>query len=892
MENKESEQFYTDKETNNWGINFRQRFLYFDLDLSPSFIRLNKSKRGFEKLIKIVSLILAISGFVSLIAWVFINRELIFNDVLTYILFWQHSDPLILWFLISLWFLLFYIYRYNQEKIKKNKVNYRKFKKDNIIKKGATFNVSKAFGEESMSIFEEAFLLANRLKQNEIKLIHFFRVLLKNREIQKSFVRLGVSARFLIEKLDRHLIFNKPEEFSDQVKWSLDVQKLAILSFQEAIKRKQNSILPLNLLSNCWSLDSLLSEILQDIKLTEDKLKNVVEWFFTNQKIYEKYSSWRQLAAFKPAGGMNRSYTAIATPTLDHFSHDLTLSAKNNRLDFCVNRQQELDNIFEVLASGQSGVLLVGQNGVGKKTIISGIAQLMVSEEVPDFLKDKRLVEIDVSRLVSGANPSVAQERMLACISEANSAGNIILSMNNVENIVGISAGSEQSLDLSEVLAESLSRGHIYCLATVTTSNYSKYIEGQALGEAMSVVGISEPDFNEAIQILESKIPFLESHYSVFFSYGAIEKSVKLSVKYLHDKFLPAKALDLLKLAASICSKEARKDPSKALCGSEHVALAVAELTGVPTQKISEDEGEKLLNLEENIHERMVGQEEAVKAVSASLRRARVSIKNSNKPIASFLFLGPTGVGKTELAKTVSEVYFSGEQYMIRIDMSEYQRPDSVRKLIGDVDGTLGYLTESVRKKPFSLVLFDEIEKAHPDILNLFLQMLDDGRLTDGQGRTISFSESIIIATSNIGAIYIQEEVKKNTKIKEIKQELIDNRLHKYMRPELINRFDGIIVFTPLSREHIFKIATLMLKGIKKNLTEKGINMQADRDGVLSLAKDGYDPKFGARPLRRLLQERVENIVANKLLAGEVARRDTVIINSQGKIEIEKADSL
>jgi ATP-dependent Clp protease ATP-binding subunit ClpB len=278
--------------------------------------------------------------------------------------------------------------------------------------------------------------------------------------------------------------------------------------------------------------------------------------------------------------------------------------------------------------------------------------------------------------------------------------------------------------------------------------------------------------------------------------------------------------------------------------------------------------------------------------VSASLRRARVSIKDDKKPIASFLFLGPTGVGKTELAKTVSDIYFSGEKYMIRIDMSEYQRPDSVRKLIGDVDGTLGYLTENVRKKPFSLILFDEIEKAHPDILNLFLQMLDDGRLTDGQGRTINFSESIIIATSNIGAYFIQAEIKKNTKIDEIKQELIDNQLHKYMRPELINRFDGIIVFTPLSEEHVFKIATLMLKGIKKNLAEKGILMKADRDGVLFLAKAGYEPKFGARPLRRLLQERVENLIANKILEGEIKRRDCVIIDELGNIEVKKAREL
>jgi ATP-dependent Clp protease ATP-binding subunit ClpC len=318
------------------------------------------------------------------------------------------------------------------------------------------------------------------------------------------------------------------------------------------------------------------------------------------------------------------------------------------------------------------------------------------------------------------------------------------------------------------------------------------------------------------------------------------------------------------------------------------VATALSEMTGIPVNKVSEDEGQKLLNLESSIAVRMVGQEEAVKAVSASLRRARADLKDSVRPIASFLFLGPTGVGKTELAKTVSQVYFGAEDYMVRLDMSEYQQPDSISKMIGDSTGALGYLTEAVRKKPFSLILLDEIEKAHPDILNLFLQLLDDGRLTDGQGRTISFSESIIIATSNIGSVFIQEEIKMGIDIHLIKQDLIDNQLNKYMRPELINRFDGIIVFKPLTEDNIFSIATLMLKKIKKNLAEKGIDFKADKDGVTILAKAGDDPKFGARPLRRLLQERVEDELANLFLAGKLKRRDIVIINNNGNIGVEK----
>ena len=888
---REDIQFHKN-EKNQLGINWRQWFLYFQLNFNRSYILLCRARRYWDKIIKIIALILAISGWLSLFFWIFLYHQEIISDLFNYLLFWEHSHPLILVFLLSLWFDLFYFYRQQQDKMKTKKFNYRKFKKEDIGEKAINYNVAKTFSINSIKVFEDAYFLANRLKQNEVKLIHFFRVLLKDKEIKKAFIRLGVSASELVEKIDRHLIFNDPEEFSGKTIWSSEVSKLAVLSFIDAAKRRKNSVEPMNILAYCYMPDTVLSEIFHDLKIGEDKLKNVVSWLFTDKMIYKRYKSWRHLSSFKPSGGMNRAYTAIATPTLDHFSHDLTLAAKYNRLEFCIDRSEEIESIFEFMSSNKTGVLLVGETGVGKKTIIDGIAQLMVSEEVPKFLQDKRLVEIDVSRLVSGASASIAQERLLRCISEANRAGNIVLYISNVENIVGISAGQEQSLDLSEVLAESISRRQVYCLASVSSDNYSRYIEGRALGQTMSMLSVSEPDFNQSAQILQSKVPFIESRYGVFFSYSAIEKSVNLSTKYIHDKFLPAKAIELLRQAASISAKAAKVDRSRALCGSESVALAISDLTGVPAQKITEDESEKLLNLEDKIHERMVGQEEAVKAVSASLRRARVSIKDSKKPIASFLFLGPTGVGKTELAKTVSDIYFSGEEYMVRIDMSEYQNPDSVKKMIGDVDGTLGYLTENVRKKPFSLILFDEIEKAHPDILNLFLQMLDDGRLTDGQGRTINFSESIIIATSNIGATYIQKEIKKQTNIEIVKQELIDNRLHKYMRPELINRFDGIVVFTPLSESQIFEITTLMLKDIKKNLGQKGIEMQADRDGVLILSQAGYDPKFGARPLRRLLQERVEDVVANKLLTNELKRRDTVLINPQAEIEIIKAKKL
>jgi ATP-dependent Clp protease ATP-binding subunit ClpC len=341
-----------------------------------------------------------------------------------------------------------------------------------------------------------------------------------------------------------------------------------------------------------------------------------------------------------------------------------------------------------------------------------------------------------------------------------------------------------------------------------------------------------------------------------------------------------------------VAVRTAKEKGEQSLVTADDIAAVVSELTNIPVTKITEAESVNLLNLETLIHERMIDQEEAVKMVSASLRRARTELREGKRPIANFLFLGPTGVGKTELAKTVSAVYFGNERFMIRIDMSEYQHPDSVIKMIGDASGIKGYLTEAVRKSPFSLILLDEIEKAHPEIMNLFLQVMDDGRLTDGQGRTIDFTNSIIIATSNAGALYIQNEIFAGTPIATIKEVLINEHLNKVMRPELINRFDGVIVFEPLSLEHVFEIANLMLKSIRKMLLNKGMELKADPAGVRKLAELGFDPKFGARPLRRVLQNKVEDKIANRILSGELKRRDTVFIDENAQIQIEKGRKL
>ena len=890
--NEEIPQFEYNKKINSTGIWVLGCFMYCETQIKRSLIILDRTLVQVRRLVNLITFCIVALGWLALIFYGYEKRDLFFTP-LKFIQPENYQHPLVLVFLLSLIFDLFLYYQASVAQAAKQKIDYSKLRIDETsghFKKKNIWNLADTIDEESKTALEEAYLLADKLKQSQVSPRHLFRALLKTKKIQAMFIRLGVDAGSLIQKLDKHLADD--ESTAKSPVFSEDLKEIVILAGLEAYKRKQKATTVLDLAWPCYAHDPVLAEILYDLDVDDNKIKNVVEWFRVNEELINNYKDYHRAAILKPGGAMNHSYTAVATPTLDHFSSDLTAAARSGNLELCMDRAKEFSSIFDAYSSGQTGVLLIGPTGVGKRTIVEGLAQLMVKEEVPHFLQDKRLIELDLSGLISGASTSEAQQRLLICVNEVNRAGNIVLYIPDIENLSGISSGGEESFELSEVLVEAINRQIILCIATATTENYSKFIEGKSLGEAMTTVGVTEPNFNQVIQILESKASALEARYGIYLAYSALERTVVLSNKYLHEISAPLKAINLLQKAVMIANKEARNNPDKVICGGEEVALAIEELTGIPASKVSEDEGQRLLNLESDIHKRMIGQDEAVKAVSASLRRARAELKDSTRPIASFLFLGPTGVGKTELAKTVSEVYFGDENYMIRLDMSEYQEAGSVSKMIGNADGVLGYLTEAVRKKPFSLVLLDEIEKAHPDILNLFLQLLDDGRLTDGQGRTISFAQSIIIATSNIGSVFIQEEIKLGVDVNLIKQDLVDNQLDKYMRPELINRFDGIVVFKPLSEENIFSIATLMLKKIKKNLADKGIDFKADKEGVEILAKNGYDPKFGARPLRRLLQEQVEDQVANLFLANKLKRRDTVFIDNLGRIGVDKGREL
>ena len=912
-----------------FGVFFENRFLYCDLEISRDHIKIREKKIQIYKAVDIISYLIGISGIFLLFYWINSVQNIYGASAL---FFWQFKDPLILCFFLSSFFDMFIVYRLTQKKLGQKKIHNfdllenRKFKKkkqkikipknwEGLKDYPYKINITQGLGMDVINIIEKSFFsvdIKNGYKNSrygKVSILHLFLALLEDKKVFAILFRLNIDWKGIILKINRQILkmqgmtdwkeldpkerARKDKDRIDKpIKLNIALKEILIESYMRAYKLNQEKIKPFNLIYPSYKKSEILAEILYDSEIDKEKIKNVVEWFIINEELEKNQKRYKKLALFKPKTNMDRAYTAVATPILNQFSYDITLAAKMGKLDICIGREKEIKGILESIEAGNNGVLLSGAVGVGKKSIIYGIARMMVAEEVPGFLQDKRLLELDIARLVGGVNVSEAESRILSVITEITKAKNIVIFIDNIENIIGLSSGQESSLELSEILADALERRLFFCLGAVTNRNYIKYIEGKPLGNSFSRIKIDEPDTNKSIQIVESKIKKLELRYGIFFSYPAIEQAVKLTTRYIHDNYLPQKAIKILERTAARVSKNNFNNSAAYMCNANDIAITINEITDIPTQKINENETKVLLELENEFHKRMIGQEEAVKMVANSLRRARINLRSAKRPIASFLFLGPTGVGKTELAKTVSQVYFSSEQYMIRLDMSEYQHKDSVKKVIGDADGTLGYLTEAVRKKPFALVLLDEIEKAHGDILNLFLQVMDDGRLTDGQGRTIDFTNTIIITTSNIGSIYIQKEVAQGTDLAFIKKELIRNHINQVMRPELVNRFDGVVVFKPLTMGNVQDIAKLMIKNLASLLDTKGMILKAGKEGIKELARLGYDPKFGARPLRRLLQDRIENEIAKKILSGELERRDTVFINGEANLEIIKAKKL
>lgn len=739
-----------------------------------------------------------------------------------------------------------------------------------------------AFSKDGIAVFEEAFALAQKSNHASVSVLHMFAASMTDLNVRLFFARLGVSISSIIDPLRRKVAV-LPTGTTTFDEAGASVARAAFLG---AALRDAEHVTALDCFAACFAADPYLQEVMYAAGVDADAFANTLAWLNIQDELHRKYVNFRKAAALKPTGNMDRAYTAVATPFLDNVSDDLTRAAVYGRLGFCVDREKEIASILRSIEGGEQSVVLVGQPGVGRGALIEGIAELMVEEKVPDILKDKRLLRLNVAHIVSAQGGTGAEERLLFALQEVAMSRNIVLVIENIHELVGVGG----SIDLSSILAGELEKNYTFVLATATPSGYTEKLERSSLGPKLARIAVDEPDRNVAIQIVESHLGNIEAKHGVAFTYQAVAACVDLAARYLHDTVLPTSALTIAQEAALVVSKKP-KQGKIAWVSKEDVAERVSQKSNIPVTSVSQDESDKLLQLESRLHERVIGQEQAIKAISSALRRARTELRAGNRPIANFLFLGPTGVGKTELAKTTSEVYFGNEGAMVRFDMSEYQDQASVARLIGG-NGQAGLLTEAIRRAPFSLLLLDELEKAHPDILNLFLQVMDDGRLTDGLGRTVDFTNVILIATSNAGTQYIQDEVSKGTPIETVKTGLLENELRQVYRPEFLNRFDDVIVFTPLTPDDVSAIAYLMIAKIAERLKVKGLEFQVDDEAVHELAVQGYDQKFGARPLRRVLQERVENVIAERILKGDVGRRDTVIYRKGGQIDVQKAAAL
>lgn len=742
-------------------------------------------------------------------------------------------------------------------------------------KKYKSIDISRSFGLGAERTLEAAFMFAKK-KRRLISADNLFLALLKRSKIKIIFGRLGVNVKTIEEKVARNIADGEEKNTT------LTPQALQILfnAYIEAAHRGSRKVEVNLILLQAAKASEFLTEVLYDLNIDLKKLENVVKWIEIQDKLYERYLEFKKASILRPKGSVNRAMTALQTPALDRVSEDLTFLAKRGMIDFCIGREEIFENIFRIIESGGRGAVLVGERGVGKSAVIEGVAELMIKEDVPKVLQDKRLVSISLSEIMGGTSGKEAGQKLMAAIEDAMRAGNIVLDISNLEYFANEGAAS-----LATLLAEELQRYKLPVLASTTPEGYKQVVEGTALSGIFERVDVEEPDMDLAIQILEAESGSIEFKTGVYFSYDALSSAVKLSDKYLHERYLPDKAIEIIKEAALYVQGKRGKN---SVVGREDIAKVVSEKGKVPVASITESEKEKLLKLEQVIHERIIGQAEAVDMVSAALRRAGAGMHEGKRPIANFLFLGPTGVGKTELAKTIAEVFFGGEDAMIRADMSEYQEKQSLYRIIGNA-GETGLLTEEVRRKPFALLLLDEIEKAHPDILNLFLQVMDDGRLTDGKGRTVDFTNLILVATSNAGSDFIAKEVSRGTDVSKIKDQLVEEKLSAYFKPEFLNRFDGVIVFRPLASDEIVKIAELLIKKIAKKLSDKGMELAVENVALQELAKLGFDPKFGARPLRRVLAKEVEDRLANMILQGNVKRRDKVVFKSLQDVRVVPA---
>lgn len=787
-------------------------------------------------------------------------------------------------------------------------------------------DVQDYLSESARQALNKAKKYAEEFKSSEIDTEHLFFALLDEPVIKDILNSLKISETQIRLNIEKNIEKGKDWMISD---YSPRIKRVLDLSLQEAQNLRHNYVGPEHLfLALIQEGEGLAAQILKKQKVDYEKAREAVI------KIVGK--------------GKKEGFIPIMdTPTLDQFSRDLTQLAQAGKLDPVIGRFNEIETTIEILARRtKNNPVLIGEPGVGKTAIVEGLAQRIISGNVPEPLQGKRVVELDLSGILAGTQfRGQFEERLKTILNEIReNSDKLIVFIDEIHLLVGAGRAEGAVMDAANMFKPALARGELHVIGATTLKEYQKYIEKDAaLERRFQPIYVSEPTVSETIEILRGLRDRYESHHRVKISDDAIIAASELSHRYITGRFLPDKAIDLIDQAAARVRIQFTTEPEelkeldqklrslkkeldaakhskmtdkiKSLekeiveleknkakkteewetkkakmipeVNFEHVAEIISKLTGIPLNELTKAEKEKLINLEERIHQRLIDQEEAVRAVAQAIRRGRTGLGDVNRPIASFLFLGPTGVGKTELAKTLAYTLFGDENAMVRFDMSEFMEKHNVARLIGAPPGYIGFeeggqLTEIIRRRPHSIILFDEIEKAHPDVFNILLQVLEDGRLTDGQGRVVNFTNTIFIATSNIGSEIIHREFDKPESERmsyESLKDLLTENLKNYFKPEFLNRIDEIIVFKALTIEEIQKIVSLQLTKLKYKLSLAGFSLEVSKKAIVQLAQDGYDPHFGARELRRVIQKQVENKISELILKEEPERGSIIYLD-------------
>lgn len=776
----------------------------------------------------------------------------------------------------------------------------------------------------------------------------------------KALQQFSVTAEDVTEEVERFAGYGNLKDLSsnDYLPYSPKAKEVLAQAGEFAKKNGVPKVGTEHILLSLLTDETILSSrILINLGLDLSQIRKV-----TLRKMGISGGSMGSNMASKQRGARQSKRSDSKTPTIDSLARDLTEMAREDRLDPTIGRDLEVKRVVQILARRtKNNPVLIGEPGVGKTAIAEGLAERIVNGDVPGDMAHKRLMMLDMGSLVAGTKyRGEFEDRLKKVIDEIYQDGNIILFIDELHTLIG-AGGAEGAIDASNILKPALARGELQLIGATTLEEYQKYIESDAaLERRFAKVMVDEPTTDETVQILKGLRPKYEQHHHVEITDDAIQSAVSLSNRYISDRFLPDKAIDLMDEAAAkvridhLQSSDVVDDHKKlsdllsqlneALVAQDYekaakirkqanklqdelaedkedtddktdtkypvketgqdVAQIVAEWTGIPVTRLSRSEADRLVNLEKVLHQRVVGQEEAISAVSRSIRRARSGLKDPNRPIGSFMFLGPTGVGKTELAKAVAEAVFGSEDDIIRVDMSEFMEKYSTSRLIGSAPGYVGYdeggqLTEKVRQKPYSVVLFDEVEKAHPDVFNLLLQVLDDGYLTDSKGRKIDFRNTVIIMTSNLGATTLRDKKTVGFGQEDTKEDYnamkdtIQAALKQRFRPEFLNRIDEVVVFHSLTKTELDKIVHFMTRPVIKRIHDQGIDIKVTKTAIGIISKRGYDPQYGARPIRRAIQTELEDKLSEKLLSKEIVPGDSVTVggrNDQITISVKKPD--